>query len=338
MAEGPDFATPDGLYLLAARRHLARRSPTATSSRRRSAPAISHDGAKHPVTRGLPGGDADAAGLGPMVPADRRAKSTSGVNGHDGRGDNGRCSCCRASTRAASALLLSDQMWLWARGYDGGGPHLDLLRRLAHWLMKEPELEEEALRASARGRDIDDRAPEPEGRRRRVERDRARPARRARSHARRAPSRACRARRIDGRSVRPLSRSATASCRRWSMSARTIRCEFQEVVSTTEKLRPLAEATGGTRSAHRATAPATAIAMPRVVAMHQSPSYGGADYIGIKRTGVERRRRRRLDAARGGLPRPCRCCSARWCWSGGARDRTGGSRSSLSALPGLERQ
>ena len=45
------------------------------------------------------------------------------------------------------ALLLTDQMWLWARGYDGGGPHLDLLRRLAHWLMKEPELEEEALRA-----------------------------------------------------------------------------------------------------------------------------------------------------------------------------------------------
>ena len=51
-------------------------------------------------------------------------------------------------------LLLSDQMWLWARNYDGGGPYLDLLRRLAHWLMKEPELEEEALRASAKGREI----------------------------------------------------------------------------------------------------------------------------------------------------------------------------------------
>ena len=52
------------------------------------------------------------------------------------------------------ALLLSDQMWLWARGYDGGGPYLDLLRRLAHWLMKEPDLEEEALRASAKGREV----------------------------------------------------------------------------------------------------------------------------------------------------------------------------------------
>jgi len=44
------------------------------------------------------------------------------------------------------ALLLSNQIWLWARGYEGGGPHIDLLRRLSHWLMQEPDLEEEALR------------------------------------------------------------------------------------------------------------------------------------------------------------------------------------------------
>ncbi len=49
------------------------------------------------------------------------------------------------------ALLTSDHAWLWARGYDGGGPHTDLLRRLSHWLMKEPDLEEERLIASAKG-------------------------------------------------------------------------------------------------------------------------------------------------------------------------------------------
>jgi hypothetical protein len=49
------------------------------------------------------------------------------------------------------ALLTSDQAWLWARGYEGGGPHTDLLRRLSHWLMKEPDLEEERLIASAKG-------------------------------------------------------------------------------------------------------------------------------------------------------------------------------------------
>ncbi len=43
------------------------------------------------------------------------------------------------------AQLSSDQIWLWARGYDGGGPHTQLLRRLVHWLMKEPELDETAL-------------------------------------------------------------------------------------------------------------------------------------------------------------------------------------------------
>src|SRR5205085_6815992 len=52
------------------------------------------------------------------------------------------------------ALLLSDHIWLWARGYQGGGPHIDLLRRLSHWLMKEPDLEEEALRMTVRGRDL----------------------------------------------------------------------------------------------------------------------------------------------------------------------------------------
>jgi hypothetical protein len=45
------------------------------------------------------------------------------------------------------AQLMSDQIWLWARGYEGGGPQAELLRRLAHWLMKEPELEEEHLEA-----------------------------------------------------------------------------------------------------------------------------------------------------------------------------------------------
>jgi hypothetical protein len=48
-------------------------------------------------------------------------------------------------------LLLSDQIWLWARGFDGGGPHGELLRRLAHWLMQEPQLEEENLSATVDG-------------------------------------------------------------------------------------------------------------------------------------------------------------------------------------------
>ena len=49
------------------------------------------------------------------------------------------------------ALLLSDHAWLWTRGFEGGGPQAELLRRLAHWLMKEPDLEEERLNGTIRG-------------------------------------------------------------------------------------------------------------------------------------------------------------------------------------------
>jgi hypothetical protein len=65
------------------------------------------------------------------------------------------------------AQLLSDQIWLWARGYENGGPQAELLRRLAHWLMKEPELEEERLTAEVTGGELritrqtmSDRAPD----------------------------------------------------------------------------------------------------------------------------------------------------------------------------------
>ena len=51
--------------------------------------------------------------------------------------------------------FLSDHIWLWARGFEGGGPHSELLRRLAHWLMKEPELEEDRLTALVRGDSIE---------------------------------------------------------------------------------------------------------------------------------------------------------------------------------------
>ena len=141
------------------------------------------------------------------------------------------------------ALLLSDQMWLWARGYDGGGPYLDLLRRLAHWLMKEPDLEEEALRASAKGREVT------------VERQSVSGA--ARETYLVAP---------DGKKTKlaltpyapGLSRAHVTVDRFGLYRAEDGEhvalvnvgqenpLEMQDVVSTTEKLRPIAEATGGT--------------------------------------------------------------------------------------------
>ncbi len=108
---------------------------------------LTEAGLQHPVTRGLRGSQVEppdwsrwfrlVAAQNPrgdviMEGPDRRPLL---VLGHEGEG--------------RIAMLLSDQAWLWARGFEGGGPHVDLLRRLAHWLMKEPDLEEEALRAAA---------------------------------------------------------------------------------------------------------------------------------------------------------------------------------------------
>ncbi len=119
------------------------------------------------------------------------------------------------------ALLLSDHIWLWARGYEGGGPHLDLLRRLSHWLMKQPDLEEEALRLFVRGRDL---TVQRQTMADTVERGDADDAvgQDPHAHAHRRPIPACGARpsrrTSSGCGARP-----TASSPRWSMSARPIR-------------------------------------------------------------------------------------------------------------------
>jgi hypothetical protein len=52
------------------------------------------------------------------------------------------------------AMIMSDSAWLWARGIDGGGPYADLLQRTTHWLMKEADLEEEALRLTAQNGEV----------------------------------------------------------------------------------------------------------------------------------------------------------------------------------------
>ena len=93
----------------------------------------------NPVTRGLPNPEAWGRWTR-QIDARSSAGQTilSGVGGRPlltlGRAGQGRV-----------AQLWSDQVWLWSRGYDGGGPHGELLRRLAHWLMQEPELEDERL-------------------------------------------------------------------------------------------------------------------------------------------------------------------------------------------------
>jgi hypothetical protein len=112
-------------------------------------PRLSETGRKHPVTRDLPGGGMEPPEWGRWfraVEVDAPEDETV-LEGPDGtpllilnRTGDGRV-----------AMLMSDHGWLWARGFEGGGPHVALYRRIAHWLMKEPALEEEALTATSRG-------------------------------------------------------------------------------------------------------------------------------------------------------------------------------------------
>ncbi|PHK93372.1 hypothetical protein CR162_18990, partial [Pseudoroseomonas rhizosphaerae] len=114
-------------------------------------PRVTEAGARHPVTQGLAGANAGNAepGWGRWY-RHLRAQPQSGVTVMDGPGGDPLLQLDRVG-EGRVALLLSDQIWLWSRGHDGGGPQAELLRRAAHWLMKEPELEEEDLTARIEG-------------------------------------------------------------------------------------------------------------------------------------------------------------------------------------------
>ncbi|MHA6346998.1 hypothetical protein [Roseivivax sp. CAU 1761] len=145
ISAGPDFASADSL----SRSPLGEILPAAPTARvieQGYRPEITELGQRHPVTAGL--GDPDSWGRWlRQVDLDPSGGAEVVMSGLDGRPllildrvGEGRVS-----------LLASDQAWLWSRGFEGGGPQLDLLRRLAHWMMKEPELEEETLLAEPGG-------------------------------------------------------------------------------------------------------------------------------------------------------------------------------------------
>jgi len=112
-------------------------------------PRLTDTGKRHPVTRGLEGSESDP-------PHWSRWFRLIGIDQPEGQSvmqgpDNRPLLVLDRKGEGRVGMLLSDQGWLWARGFEGGGPHVSLYRRLAHWLMKEPELEEERLTANGRG-------------------------------------------------------------------------------------------------------------------------------------------------------------------------------------------
>ena len=149
VSAGPEFAGVDSI----ARSALGEILPARPSGRvieTPFTPRLTEAGRRHPVTEALPGAPPASGATDPgetwgrwlrMIEAFPTPDATVAMIGEGNRP----LLMLRRQGEGRVALIASDQIWLWGRGFEGGGPQLDLMRRVAHWAMKEPELEEEAL-------------------------------------------------------------------------------------------------------------------------------------------------------------------------------------------------
>ncbi len=150
VSSGPEIASVESLNLSPLGAILPAR-PTGRIVEEAFRPDLTEAGRRHPVTAGLPGAPATADAeptwgrwlqRGEIIPEPgTEVVMTAGD-------DDAPLLVLNRVGEGRVAMLASDQVWLWGRGFEGGGPQLELLRRVAHWSMKEPELEEEALLAS----------------------------------------------------------------------------------------------------------------------------------------------------------------------------------------------
>jgi hypothetical protein len=275
VAAGADYAGPTSLWRTPLEAILPA-EPNGQVTERPFRASLTDTGKRHPVTRGLEGADADPPAWSRWfrLVDTRTEKGMSVMQG----ADNKPALVLAREGEGRVAMLLSDHIWLWARGYEGGGPHLDLLRRLSHWLMKQPELEEEALRILVSGRELtvqrqsmadsvsDATLTSPSGATQMLKLTAAQPG------VWRATVTANEFglwRATDGK-LTALANVGPANPR-----------EFAEVTSTTETLQPLLAATGG--DARRlSTAAGSAVNAPRVLPVRSADTFHGSDWIGLK--------------------------------------------------------
>jgi len=235
---------------------------------------LSDAGKRHPVTRGLEGAAAEPPHWSRFF---RTVDTKNAINPPVMTGADGKPLLLLSRFgEGRVALLLSDHIWLWARGYEGGGPHLDLLRRMSHWLMKQPDLDEEALRMQVQGHDLvvvrqtmaDSVLPvsvtSPSGATRELTLNEGEPG--------------------EWRATLPANELGL-----WQATDGTLKAlinvgptnpkEFSEVTSTPDTLKPLAQATGGDA---RRVVDGASIDLPRIVAVRASSVFHGDGWMGVK--------------------------------------------------------
>ena len=146
LSAGPEFTGPTSLAATPLGGVLPARPTGGGEVQGAFRPQVTALGTRHPVTEGLPGWSATGE---PAWGEWYRRINVAGaaLNPEMATPDGAPLLLLEHADEGRIAMLLSDQIWLWSRGHEGGGPQAELLRRIAHWLMKEPALEEEALRA-----------------------------------------------------------------------------------------------------------------------------------------------------------------------------------------------
>jgi hypothetical protein len=275
IAAGPEYGQQGGLQETPLRAILPAQT-TGTMLEDPFLPRVSVIGERHPVTRKLPGATGDQPSWAPwfrMV----AANATTGATVMSDASANPLLVLSREE-KGRVGLFLSDQFWLWARGFGNGGPHLDLLRRLSHWLMKEPDLEEEALRMTAQGRIItierrtlaektdDVTFISPDGQTLPISLTEAEPGLwRATVTARRVG----------------LHKAVQGELNAFVNIGPANPREFRDVLSSMDIVKPVANETGG---AVIRLASGGGVSVPRIVDIRTGSSFAGSGYIGLKPT------------------------------------------------------
>ena len=273
VAAGPDYASQTSLWRTPLDAILPA-EPDGNVTDEAFRPSLTELGRRHPVTRGLEGSDSNPPNWSEWfrVVDTRNATGTTVMQGPDAKP----LLVLSREGEGRVALLLSDHIWLWARGFEGGGPHLDLLRRLSHWLMKEPDLEEEALRLKMSGHNLvvqrqtmadsaaDVTLTSPSGTSRTLKLEPTEPGVWEKSIV---ADELGLWRATDGK-LNALTNIGPANPR-----------EFAEVTSTPEVLAPIANATGGSS---RRLDEGGSLDVPRILAVRSGATYSGDDWIGLK--------------------------------------------------------
>ncbi len=279
VAAGSDYASDVSLFRTPLGDVLPAK-PTGRMIERPFRPKVTEIGERHPVTAALPGGNA-TPDEEPRWGRWFRVVESSALEGSVVMNGPDQAPLLILSRRGKGrvATFLSDHVWLWARGYEGGGPHSDLLRRLSHWLMKEPDLEEEYLRATAdrQGIVVERRSMKDDVGAATVttptEKSVAVPMEKAGPGLWRGRLMATEPglHKIGMDELTAVALVGAANSR-----------EFSKVAATDEPLRPIAEATGGGQFWMGGTNGAAERDLPRLAMIASATRYYGENWLGLK--------------------------------------------------------